>query len=74
MEKFDVVIVGGGLIGQSLALALSNFKLEVGLVDLNFEKPLLSKSYDNRVSAIVPSTVNFLKAIGIWGNIHRKRP
>jgi len=29
MEKFDVVIVGGGLIGQSLALALSNFKLEV---------------------------------------------
>ena len=74
MEKFDVVIVGGGLIGQSLALALSNFKLEVGLVDLNFEKPLLSKSYDNRVSAIVPSTVNFLKSIGIWGNIHRKRP
>ena len=74
MEKFDVVIVGGGLIGQSLALALSNFKLEVGLVDLNFEKQLLSKSYDNRVSAIVPSTVNFLKAIGIWGNIHRKRP
>ena len=74
MEKFDVVIVGGGLIGQSLALALSNFKLEVGLVDLNFEKPLLSESYDNRVSAIVPSTVNFLKAIGIWGNIHRKRP
>ena len=74
MEKFGVVIVGGGLIGQSLALALSNFKLEVGLVDLNFEKPLLSKSYDNRVSAIVPSTVNFLKSIGIWGNIHRKRP
>ena len=74
MEKFDVVIVGGGLIGQSLALALSNFKLEVGLVDLNFEKPLLSKSHDNRVSAIVPSTVNFLKSLGIWGNIHRKRP
>jgi ubiquinone biosynthesis UbiH/UbiF/VisC/COQ6 family hydroxylase len=74
MEKFDVVIVGGGLIGQSLALALSNFKLEVGLADLNFGKPVLSKSYDNRVSAIVPSTVNFLKAIGIWGNIHRKRP
>jgi ubiquinone biosynthesis UbiH/UbiF/VisC/COQ6 family hydroxylase len=57
-----------------LALALSNFKLEVGLADLNFGKPVLSKSYDNRVSAIVPSTVNFLKAIGIWGNIHRKRP
>ena len=74
MEKFDVVIVGGGLIGQSLALALSNFKLEVGLVDLNYGKPVLSESYDNRVSAIVPSTVNFLKAIGIWGNIHRKRP
>ena len=74
MEKFDVVIVGGGLIGQSLALALSNFKLEVCLADLNFGKPVLSKSYDNRVSAIVPSTVNFLKAIGIWGNIHRKRP
>jgi ubiquinone biosynthesis UbiH/UbiF/VisC/COQ6 family hydroxylase len=74
MEKFDVVIVGGGLIGQSLALALSNFKLEVGLADLNFGKPVLSKSYDNRVSAIVPSTVNFLKTIGIWGNIHRKRP
>jgi len=73
MEKFDVVIVGGGLIGQSLALALSNFKLEVGLVDLNYGKPVLSESYDNRVSAIVPSTVNFLKAIGIWGNIHRKR-
>ena len=73
MEKFGVVIVGGGLIGQSLALALSNFKLEVGLVDLNYGKPVLSESYDNRVSAIVPSTVNFLKAIGIWGNIHRKR-
>jgi len=73
MEKFGVVIVGGGLIGQSLALALSNFKLEVGLVDLNYGKPVLSESYDNRVSAIVPSTVNFLKAIGIWGNIRRKR-
>ena len=73
MEKFGVVIVGGGLIGQSLALALSNFKLEVGLVDLNYGKPVLSESYDNRVSAIVPSTVNFLKSIGIWGNIRRKR-
>ena len=72
--QYDIAIVGSGLIGGSLAIALSKFDFNIVLIDPNYKKPIITNDYDSRVSAIVASSVNFLKDINIWEGIKRKRP
>jgi len=68
---FDVVIVGAGMVGLSLACALKTLPatqtLNIAIIDKN---PILEKSQwqgtDPRVSAIVKSSENLLRNIGAW--------
>jgi 2-octaprenyl-6-methoxyphenol hydroxylase len=63
-EKFDVLIVGGGPVGLTLALALiqSARGIRVGLVD---RRPL-SVPRDNRASAIAAGVRRVFEALGVW--------
>ena len=72
--QYDIAIVGSGLIGGSLALALSKFDFNIVLIDPSYAKPIITNNFDSRVIAIVSSSVNFLKDINIWEGIKRKRP
>lgn len=58
----DVVIVGGGLVGASLACALSHTKLTVALID----STVVSTQSDPRLIALNYHSVSFFKKIGIW--------
>ena len=61
MKKFDVIIVGGGMIGLSLVVELSKkMNLSVAIIDPNNCNPVISDSFHTRVSAITPSTHDFL--------------
>lgn len=63
-ERFDVLIVGGGPVGLTLALALvqSVRGIKVGLVD---RRPL-SVPRDNRASAIAAGVRRVFEALGVW--------
>ena len=75
--RFDVVIVGAGLVGASLALALSrpDSGLSVALVDAAEPAPLQADftAWDSRVYALSPGSVDFLAQLGAWQVIDPQR-
>lgn len=65
--RFDVLIVGGGPVGLSLAIALTRFVpgIRLGLID---RRPL-SVPKDSRASAIAAGVRHLFEAIGVWPGI-----
>ena len=70
-RTFDVVIVGGGLAGLSLACALRDTRLKIAVVE--GRAPVRPAAWDARVYAISPVNANFLKAIGAWKHLDGER-
>lgn len=67
MTDYDVIIVGGGMVGLSAAVALVNAKCRVAIVESR--EPMMSwdeSMLDARVSAINPSNSKWLSSLGIW--------
>jgi 2-octaprenyl-6-methoxyphenol hydroxylase len=61
-----VLIVGGGLVGASLAIALDNAGIAATLVETALPRTDAQPSYDERNLALARATVNGLDAIGVW--------
>jgi len=68
IQKYDVQIVGGGLAGLSLALALGKNNIKTLLID-NLENPNKTNKTDGRTTALMESSVNYLDNLGVWENI-----
>jgi ubiquinone biosynthesis UbiH/UbiF/VisC/COQ6 family hydroxylase len=68
---FDVVIVGGGLAGLSLACALRDTRLKIALVEGH--APTRATGWDARVYAISPANAEFLQKIGAWKHLNPER-
>ncbi len=68
---FDVIIVGGGLAGLSLARALRNTPLSVALLEA--APPSRPSGWDARVYAITPANATFLDELGIWTHLDSSR-
>ena len=62
----EVLIVGGGMVGLTLAAALGGAGLAVTLVDAAPEESRLDPGYDGRASAIAHGSQRMLAAIGVW--------
>jgi len=69
----DVIIVGAGLPGLALALALRDSGLAVALVDRRHPVPDASHEWDQRIYAISPGNANFLNDIGVWPRLRPER-
>ena len=61
-----VLIVGGGLVGASLAIALDAAGITATLVETAAPRADAQPSYDERNLALARATVNGLDAIGVW--------
>lgn len=73
-QTFDVAIVGAGLVGSSLALALRGAGLSVALIEARAPQPLpADASWDNRIYAISPGSANFLARLGVWAELPTER-
>ena len=71
---FDVIVVGGGLVGASLALALGAAGLHLAVLDTQRPRTAAEPAdWDSRVYAISPGSAAFLDACGAWGGIDPAR-
>lgn len=71
MQQFDLIIVGGGLAGASLAIALRDTRLRIALVEN--QPPRAAEGWDARIYAISPANAAFLEAIGAWKHLDASR-
>lgn len=66
LNESGVLIVGGGLVGASLAIALDAAGIAATLVETAMPRADTQPSYDERNLALARATVNGLDAIGVW--------
>ncbi|MEI4471787.1 FAD-dependent monooxygenase [Frigidibacter sp. MR17.24] len=62
----DVLIVGGGLNGPALALALAGAGLTSAVIDARPARARAEAGFDGRAYALALASVRLLGAIGIW--------
>ena len=73
-HKADIIIIGAGLVGLSLALALRHAHCNIIIIDRNSPRfDFDEASFDLRVSAISPASQQFFDEIGIWQKLSAER-
>ena len=65
----DIAIVGGGLNGPTLALALAQIGLRVTLIDRLPAATREDAAFDGRSYALALTSTRMLGALGIWDNV-----
>ena len=69
MDRADVIIFGGGLVGLAIASALDSSGLSAIVVDPADPAPRSETSFDGRTSAVSSSSMRMLEAIGVTGHL-----
>ncbi|HEX8644404.1 MAG TPA: FAD-dependent monooxygenase [Allosphingosinicella sp.] len=65
MERADVIILGGGLVGLTLAVALDRHGVSSLVVDPADPETQLTPQYDGRATAVASASYRMLEALGI---------
>lgn len=65
MERSDVIILGGGLVGLTLAIALDAHGLTSTVIDPADPEAVLAPGFDGRASAVASAPWRMLQAIGV---------
>jgi 2-octaprenyl-6-methoxyphenol hydroxylase len=65
MERADVIILGGGLVGLTIAIALDRHGVSSVVVDPVDPERTLTPQYDGRATAVSSASWRMLEAIGV---------
>ena len=65
MDSHDVIILGGGLVGLTLAIALEHHGLTAAVIDPMDPEKALAAGFDGRASAIASASWRMLETVGI---------
>ena len=73
-QQFDLIVVGAGMVGATLARALADTSLRIAVLDgMPLETPLTARAtgsgYDPRVSALSAASENILRNLDVWSRI-----
>ena len=74
--RADLLIVGAGMVGSALALALKDSGLKIRLLDGSplSVKPFAAQTpFEPRVSALSAASQRILQRLGAWEGITRRR-
>ena len=69
MRDTDVIILGGGLVGLSLALALDRHGVSSAVVDPAEPDAIMAPAFDGRATAVASASWRLLEAIGVAGRL-----
>jgi len=72
MQRFDVIILGGGLVGLTLAIALGRHGVTCAVIDPAEPATTMAPGFDGRVSAISSASWKLFEAIGITAHLEGK--
>jgi 2-octaprenyl-3-methyl-6-methoxy-1,4-benzoquinol hydroxylase len=73
-EDFDVVIVGGGMVGAAVACSLGGSVLKVAVIESLLPQAFaLNQPHDLRVSALSIASKNILETVGAWDGVISRR-
>ncbi|MBT2969037.1 MAG: 2-octaprenyl-6-methoxyphenyl hydroxylase [Candidatus Thiodiazotropha sp. (ex Ctena orbiculata)] len=70
-ERFDLLIVGGGMVGVSLAHAVSGLGYRIGVIEAWPLESSAQPSFDDRVIALSWGSRVILEAMGVWRAVER---
>ena len=65
-ERFDIAIVGGGMVGLTLALGLEGVGARVAVIERASLDDMAEASFDGRGSAIAAGSQRILDGTGLW--------
>jgi 2-octaprenyl-6-methoxyphenol hydroxylase len=65
-ERCDVLVVGAGMVGSTMAVALAGAGLSVVLIDGQDPERALQETFDGRSSAIARGSQQALAGLGLW--------
>jgi len=68
-EKFDIAIVGGGMVGASLAVSLEGLGLRVALIEAVPNDSASQPSFDERTTALSNGSRRILETLGVWAAV-----
>ena len=68
-QQFDIVVVGGGLVGASLVCALDGSGLRVAQVEAVAPGPAAPVQFDERYLALGRASVTALQGLGVWRHL-----
>lgn len=72
--RYDVVIVGGGMVGATIACALGDSDLSVAVLENHYPHEFsVEQENDLRVSAVSIASQNILQMVGAWEGILSRR-
>ena len=72
MDKSDIVIIGGGLVGLSAALALQRTDRHIRVLEANASHQQKPTGLNARSIAISYASVQIFKALGLWQEIKKQ--
>lgn len=65
-QQFDVAIIGGGMVGATLAIALADDRLRIALIEPQAMTITTDGKFDIRVSAITRGSQRIYESLGLW--------
>lgn len=69
MADYDIALVGGGMVGAALAIALAGRGLRIAVIESAPWRAEREPSYDDRVIALAYGTRRIFKAMGLWDEL-----
>src|SRR4051794_38658555 len=72
MDRYDVIILGGGLVGLTLGIALAKHRISAAVIDPADPDKMLTQAFDGRASAVASAPWRMLQAIGVGERLEGK--
>jgi len=68
--SFDVAIVGGGMVGATLGVALAPLNLRVAIIEAIPHDAAAQPSFDERTTALSNGSRRILETLGVWSALN----